>query len=139
MRVMRALLSLYRWPVVNLVVRQLVFILGADIPTQVRIGARICLQHRGLGTVMQPDTVIGDDCSIYHGVTLGRKDPASTAPAPIRIGNRVDIRTGAIIAAPDGGLTIGDDSIVGPGTILTHSIGAREFWMGSPARLIRTR
>lgn len=93
---------------------------GAEIHFRSRIGDRFILDH-GFGTVIGETSIIGDDCYILGGVTLGARGISGnpdTARHP-ELGNRVEI--GAFTAIL-GKIRIGDDVFIGPNCIITRSI-----------------
>lgn len=78
-----------------------------------------------------PKAVIGEDCKIFQGVTIGSKwSKASCLGEAPRIGNNVMIGAGAVIL---GNITIGDDSIIGANAVVTHSIPKNSLAVGVPA------
>jgi serine O-acetyltransferase len=123
------------WTLVYVVLNKLVEIFcGITIGGGAQIGRRLSIEHHG-GIVIHGATVIGDDCLIRHGVTIGnagRKDP-SGAPT---IGNRVEIGAGAKIL---GRITLGDDVIVGANAVVTRDVPPGAVVGGIPARIIRMR
>ena len=140
MKLMRFLLGLYSYPILGGIARQLVFLLGADIPRSVRIGDRFNLKHRGLGVVLHPDTIIEDDVAIFQGVTIGEAEVGNSGGVgPIVIGSRSVICAGAVVIAPLTGITVGRGSIVAANAVLTVSTGEWEVWAGVPAKLVSHR
>jgi serine O-acetyltransferase len=134
MRFAGLLLTLYRFPVIGQVARQLLFLLGADIPRSVQIGSGLNLKHRGMGVVIHPLTRIGDDVAIFHQVTLGQSEVnESNEFAGIVVEDRAVIGAGAKVLAPAEGLTIARGSVVGANAVLTQSTGPWEVWTGNPA------
>ena len=98
---------------------------GAEINFRSTIGARFIIDH-GVGTVIGETAIIGDDCYLLGGVTLGARGISSN-PSVLRhpkVGNRVQIGAFASVL---GAVNIGDDVLIGPGCIVTHDIpsGAR--------------
>ena len=83
---------------------------------------------------------IGDDVFIGHNVVLATldheidPDKRGIVPAPIRIGNKVWIGSGAIITK---GVTIGDGSIVAAGAVVTKDVPDRVIVGGVPAKVIK--
>jgi serine O-acetyltransferase len=107
---------------------------GIVIDSSTTIGRRLSIEHHG-GIVIHGAAVIGDDCMLRHGVTIGnagRKDPFG-APT---IGNRVEIGAGAKVL---GRITIGDDAVVGANAVVTRDVPAGAVVGGVPARLIKMR
>lgn len=98
---------------------------GAEINYRCRIGARFIIDH-GVGTVIGETSIIGDDCYLLGGVTLGARGISSNPSVQRhpKIGNRVQIGAFASVL---GFIDIGDDVLIGPGCIVTQDIptGAR--------------
>jgi serine O-acetyltransferase len=119
------------------VVRELLYLYGCDIPPEVQFGHNVHIAHRGLGLVIYPRVSIGNNVTIYHGVTIGR----ATMTGPIgytTIGDDVTLSTGCVITIGPEGRSIGAGAIVGANAVVTKDIPAGEVWAGIPAkRLIR--
>jgi serine O-acetyltransferase len=99
---------------------------GISIPAQAQIGKGLRIHHFG-GIIIHSETVIGECCTIYHGVTLGDRGGWGGAP---RIGNHVMIGAGAKIL---GAVTIGNDCRIGANAVVTTSIPPRCLAVGVPA------
>ncbi len=108
---------------------------GVDIHPAAVIGERAVIDH-ATGVVIGETAVVGDDVTIYQGVTLGGTSLAHEKRHPT-IGNRVTIGAGAKIL---GDITIGDDSRIGANSVVTHSVPENSVVVGIPGRVItRTR
>ena len=105
---------------------------GIEIHPGATIGKRLVIDH-GMGIVIGETAEIGDDCLIYHGVTLGGtgKDVGKRHPT---IGSRVLIGTGAKVLGP---ITIGNGSRVAANAVVLKDIPENSTAVGSPARVIR--
>lgn len=93
---------------------------GIELPHSTIIGRRLWIAHQS-GIVIHPEAVIGDDCLIRQGVTIGRASNVGggvNSRAP-RLGNRVKVGAGAVIM---GGITIGDDVVIGPNAVVMTNI-----------------
>lgn len=92
---------------------------GIELPAATHIGRRCGIGHQG-GIVVHARAVIGDDCLIRHNVTIGaaRKGVGQATP---RIGDRVEIGTGAVLI---GGITIGDDVVIGANAVVRVDVPA---------------
>lgn len=101
---------------------------GIDLVYTVRVGRRVRIWHHG-GMVLGA-RAIGDDVHLRHNTTLGVQSRAALEGKPI-IGNRVDIGVGACVL---GAVTIGDDSVVGPNSVVLRSFPPGSTVMGVPAR-----
>ena len=96
------------------------------------IGRRVFIDH-GDGVVIGETAVIGDDVTIYQGVTLGGtgKDVGKRHPT---IGNGVTIGAGAKVLGP---ITIGDHSKIGAGAIVLKDVPAYCTVVGNPGRIVK--
>ncbi len=105
---------------------------GIEIHPGAKIGKRLVIDH-GMGIVIGETAEIGDDCLIYHGVTLGGtgKDKGKRHPT---IGNNVLIGTGAKILGP---FTVGDNCRIAANSVVLRAIPADSTAVGVPARIVR--
>lgn len=111
----------------------------ALLPAQAIVGKRITLEHYALGIVIHPNVTIGDDCRIYHHVTIAGEVPID-AKERVVIGDRVVLGVNAVILPrPYCGLFIGDDAIIGAGAVVTSDVPARAVVVGVPGKVIRIR
>ena len=101
---------------------------GVDILPRADIGGGCIIAH-GIGLVVGGCTVIGEDCTLLHGVTLGevRFDEIDCP----RLGDRVTVGAGAIVL---GGITVGDDAMIGAGSVVRSDVPAGAVVAGVPAR-----
>lgn len=107
---------------------------GIELPYTVQLGRRVIIEHQS-GIVIHGYSVIGDDCIIRQGVTLGNRYLDKPFDAP-KLGNRVNIGAGAKIL---GNLTIGDDACIGANAVVLSDIPAGSTAVGIPAKLIPTK
>lgn len=105
------------------------FLTGIEIHPGARLGKRLVIDH-GMGVVIGETAEVGDDCIIFHGVTLGgvKFDPIKRHPT---VGNRVLIGTGAKVLGP---ILIGDDARVGANAVVTRPVEPGQTVVGNPAR-----
>ena len=105
---------------------------GIEIHPGATIGKRLVIDH-GMGIVIGETAEIGDDCLIYHGVTLGGtgKDTGKRHPT---IGNNVLIGTGAKLLGP---FTVGDNARIAAGSVVLQSVPANATAVGVPAKITR--
>lgn len=98
---------------------------GIEIHPGAQIGRRLVIDH-GMATVIGETAIIGDDCIIFHEVTLGgvRFDPVKRHPT---VGHRVIIGTGAKILGP---VTIGDDSKIGANAFIMKDVAPGSLIVG---------
>jgi len=123
--------TLRRWgvPLLPAICRRLsIAFCGIDILPQAEIGGGCYIPH-GVGLVVGGATVIGEDCTLLQGVTLGEarfdNDDCPT------LGDRVTLGAGAKIL---GGVSVGDDSFIGAGAVVVEDVPPQHVAMGVPAR-----
>jgi len=107
------------------------FITNIDIHPAAKIGNRVFIDH-GIGVVVGETAIIGDDVTIYQGVSLGGTSLEKVKRHPT-IGNGVVIGAGAKIL---GNITIGDNSKIGANSVVVKSVPADSTAVGIPARII---
>ena len=105
---------------------------GIEIHPGATIGRCLFIDH-GMGIVFGETTVIGDNCTIYHGVTLGGtgKDTGKRHPT---LGNNVLIGAGTKVLGP---VYIGDNSRIGAGSVVLCNLPANCTAVGVPAEVVR--
>ena len=105
---------------------------GIEIHPGATIGRRLFIDH-GTGVVIGETTIIGDDCTIYQGVTLGGtgKDCGKRHPT---LGNRVMVGAGAKVLGP---IEIEDDVRIAAGAVVLQNIPSDSTAVGVPARVVR--
>lgn len=107
---------------------------GIELPPTVQVGRRLKIAHQG-GIVVHPNAVIGDDCTIRQGVTIGAtRDVGYERDFPT-IGDRVSIGAGAAVM---GRLRVGDDVMIGPNTVVMSNVAAGSIVV-CPAPRVMTR
>jgi len=102
---------------------------GVDINPAARIGSGIMFDH-ATGIVIGETAIIGDDCSVLHGVTLGGTGKQSEDRHP-KIGERVLIGAGAKIL---GNIKIGDMARIAAGSVVLKDVAAKCTVAGVPAK-----
>jgi serine O-acetyltransferase len=106
-------------------------IYGIELPYTAKIGQRVIFEHQH-GIVIHGNAVIGDDCIIRQGVTLGNKTLDRPYDAPT-LGNRVNIGAGAKIL---GAVSIGDNSSIGANAVVLKDVPANAIAAGIPAKVM---
>lgn len=109
--------------------RKLIEILtGISIPASVQIGNSFYIGHFG-GIILNANAIIGDNCNISQGVTIGVSGVDSKRGVPI-IGNNVYIGANAIIV---GNIKIQDDVLVAANSLVNIDVDKNSVMMGVPA------
>lgn len=103
-----------------------------EIHPGAQIGRRFFIDH-GNGVVIGETAIIGDDVTIYQGVTLGGTGKEKGKRHPT-IGNNVVIGAGAIVL---GNITIGDNSRVGAGAVVTKTVPPDTTVVGNPSWILK--
>lgn len=108
------------------------FITGIEIHPGATIGKGLVIDH-GSGVVIGETAEIGDNCTLYQGVTLGGtgKDTGKRHPT---LGNNVMVGAGAKVLGP---FRIGDNSKIAAGAVVLSEIPANSTAVGIPARVVR--
>ena len=106
--------------------------LNIEIHPAATIGRRFFIDH-GTGVVIGETTEIGDDCTIYQGVTLGGtgKDKGKRHPT---LGNNVMVGSGAKVLGP---ITIGNNVRIAAGAVVLNDIPDNCTVVGIPAKVVR--
>jgi serine O-acetyltransferase len=104
---------------------------GIEIHPGAQIGRRFFIDH-GMGVVIGETAEIGDDCTLYHGVTLGGTSWNKGKRHPT-LGNGVVLGAGAKILGP---ITIGDGARVGSNAVVVKSVPPGATAIGIPARIV---
>ena len=105
---------------------------GIEIHPAAKIGRGLFIDH-GMGVVIGETTEIGDNCTLYQGVTLGGtgKDHGKRHPT---LGNNVLIGAGAKVLGP---FTVGDNARVAAGAVVLDAVPEDATAVGVPARVVR--
>ena len=105
---------------------------GIEIHPGAKIGRRLVIDH-GMGIVIGETAEVGDDCLIYHGVTLGGtgKDQGKRPPT---IGNNVLLSTGSKVLGP---FKVGDGARIAANAVVLKEIPENATAVGVPARVVR--
>lgn len=105
---------------------------GVEIHPGATIGRRLFIDH-GMGVVIGETTVIGDDVTLYQGVTLGGtgKDTGKRHPT---IGNNVTIAAGARVLGP---FKVGDFAKIGAGAVVLSEVPEYATVVGVPGRVVK--
>lgn len=109
------------------------FILGLELPLGTKVGKGLAIYH-GFGLVVNPGSVIGEFCTLRHGVTIGNKllKDGTESKCP-KIGDFVEVGANAVII---GDIFIGDKVKIGAGTVVTKNIPAGKVAISSQLKIL---
>jgi serine O-acetyltransferase len=105
---------------------------GIEIHPGAQIGRRFFIDH-GMGVVIGETAIVGDDCTLYHGVTLGGTSWQKGKRHPT-LGDNVVVGAGAKVLGP---ITIGSQTRIGSNAVVVKSVPAGGTVIGVPGRLIK--
>lgn len=129
--------TLFRWhiPVLPRLVSHISrFLTGIEIHPGAKIGDGFFIDH-GMGVVIGETSEIGDNVTLYQGVTLGGTSHQRTKRHP-SLGDNVVVGVGAQLI---GAITIGDNAKVGAGSVVITSVPANATVVGVPGRVVEVR
>src|SRR5450830_178126 len=109
------------------------FLTGIEIHPGATIGRRVFIDH-GMGVVIGETAEIGDDCTLYHGVTLGGTSWNKGKRHPT-LGNGVVVGAGAKILGP---IFIGTEAKIGSNAVVVKDVPAGATAVGIPARVVHS-
>lgn len=104
---------------------------GIELPYSADVGRRVVFEHQH-GIVIHGGTVIGDDCIIRQGVTLGNRSLEDPAGAPV-LGKGVNVGAGAKIL---GRVRVGAGARIGANAVVLEDVPAGALAVGVPARIV---
>src|SRR5271163_2340737 len=104
---------------------------GIEIHPGAELGRRLFIDH-GMGTVIGETAIVGDDVTLYQGVTLGGTGKEKGKRHPT-IGNNVTIGSGGKVL---GNITIGDNCRVGAGSVVLRNVPANSTIVGVPGHIV---
>ena len=129
--------TLFRWhvPVLPRLISHISrFLTGVEIHPGAKIGEGFFIDH-GMGVVIGETSEIGDNVTLYQGVTLGGTSHQRAKRHPT-LGNNVVVGVGAQLI---GAITIGDNTKVGAGSVVINSVPANATVVGVPGRVVEIR
>lgn len=106
---------------------------GIEIHPGAKIGKRLFIDH-GMGIVIGETAEVGDNCTIYHGVTLGGTGKEKGKKRHPTVGNNVLIGAGAKLLGP---ITVGDNAMIGSGSVVLNDVPPNSTVAGIKARVVR--
>lgn len=108
------------------------FLTGIEIHPAAKIGNGLFIDH-GMGIVIGETAEVGEDCTIYHGVTLGGTGHDTGKRHPT-LGNNVLVSAGAKVLGP---INIGDNVRIGANSVVLKEVEANATVVGVPGKVIR--
>ena len=120
--------------VARLISQLMRWITGIEIHPGAQIGKRFFIDH-GMGVVIGETAEIGDDCTLYHGVTLGGTTWEKEKRHPT-LGDNVVVGAGAQVLGP---ITIGDGARIGSNSVVVKDVPAGATVVGIPGRVVVPR
>ncbi|MBP0589155.1 serine O-acetyltransferase [Paraburkholderia sp. LEh10] len=108
------------------------FMTGIEIHPGATVGRRVFIDH-GMGVVVGETAEIGDDCTIYQGVTLGGTSLTRGAKRHPTLERGVIVGAGAKVL---GGFTVGADAKIGSNAVVVKPVPAGGTAVGNPARVV---
>ena len=109
------------------------FLTGIEIHPGATIGRRVFIDH-GMGVVVGETAEIGDECTIYQGVTLGGTALTKGAKRHPTLGRGVIVGANSQVL---GGFTVGDDARIGSNAVVLKPVPPGATAVGNPARVIQ--
>lgn len=106
---------------------------GIELPFEADVGKRVVFEHQG-GIVVHGNSMIGDDCVIRQGVTLGCKTTDADWEAP-QLGRGVDVGAGAKLL---GKVCVMEGARIGANSVVTKHVQPKTTVAGIPAKVITT-
>lgn len=107
---------------------------GYEIPPETKIGRGLYINHIG-GIAINKETIIGCNCNITKGVTIGQTNRGIKKGAPI-IGNKVWIGSNASIV---GKIIIGDNVLIAPNAYVNFDVPSNSVVVGNPGKIIQNK
>ncbi len=110
------------------------FITGIEIHPGAKIGKNLFIDH-GMGVVIGETAVVGDNVTIYHGVTLGGVSWSAGTRHP-QVGSNVIIGSGAQLLGP---VVIGDNARIGSNAVVVTDVPGGATFVGVPAHEVKPK
>ena len=116
---------------------------GLFLPRTVKLGKGVLFPHNSVGTVIHPNSIIGNNVKIYQNVTIGRadvyKEINESKFKEVIIEDGAILCAGSKILGKEETLIVGEKTIIAANAVLTVSTGKNEIWGGIPAKKLKNR
>lgn len=125
------LLKFTLYPIARIIYRHLTFKLGISIPWYSKIGSGFYIGHFG-GIIVSGESIIGKNCNISQGVTIGKSNRGKRKGFPV-IGDNVYIGPGAKII---GSVRVGSNAAIGANCVVVSDVPDNSVVVGVPGRVV---
>ncbi len=120
-------------PIIPKILELFIFLLfNSRVSSRIKIGNNSEFAYSGIGCVIHKDVIIGDDCLIGQGITIGGRGPRKGVP---KIGNNVYLGAGCRVLGP---VSIGNNVIIGPNSVVIKDIPSGSIVVGIPAKIVKS-
>lgn len=133
MKLYRSMAYFYekKWPIIpGLLMRIIRVVYSCDLPVNLKLGNGVILKHNGLGVVIHPKAVVGENTQIYQNVSIAGRNNRGT---PV-IGSNVFIGAGACVL---GGVIIGNNVSIGANAVVLNDVPDNAVVVGIPAKVVK--
>lgn len=114
----------------GLLMRTIRIIYSCDLPVNLKLAKGVLLKHNGLGVVIHPNAIIGENTVIYQNVSIAGRNNRGT---PV-IGRNVFIGAGACVL---GGIIVGDNVSIGANSVVLNDIPDNCVVVGIPGKIVK--
>jgi serine O-acetyltransferase len=121
----------FRRLLIRLLLNRYKYRYGFQIPLSTQIGEGFYIGHFGT-IVINEKAIIGNNCNIAHGVTIGQANRGKLKGYPT-LGNKVWIGTGSVIV---GNIRIGSNVLIAPNSFVNFDVAENSLVIGNPAKII---
>ncbi len=108
------------------------FLFKSYVPGSVKIGKDSVFAYGGIGVVIHANAVIGDNCIIGQGITIGGRSNHINVP---QLGHEVYLGAGCRILGP---IVIGDNVIIAPNAVILNDVPSGSIVVGVPGRIVKS-